>query len=55
MAEGFQMFTALKYHGVDARLCLFHGENHDMGRSGKPQHRIRRLREITEWFDHYLK
>lgn len=55
MAEGLQMFTALKYHGVDARLCLFHGENHELSRSGKPVHRIRRLREITEWFDHYLK
>lgn len=55
MAEGLQMFTALKYHGVDARLCLFHGENHELSRSGKPLHRIRRLKEITEWFDHYLK
>lgn len=55
MAEGLQMFTALKYHGVDARLCLFRGENHELSRSGKPQHRIRRLQEITTWFDRYLK
>ncbi len=55
MAEGLQMFTALKVHGCPARLCLFHGENHELSRSGKPKHRERRLREITEWFDHYLK
>lgn len=55
LAEGLQMFTALKYHGVDARLCMFRGENHELSRSGKPKHRIRRLKEITEWFDKYLK
>lgn len=55
MAEALQMFTALKYHGVESRLCLFHGENHELSRSGKPKHRLRRLREITQWFDHYLK
>lgn len=53
--EGIQMFTALKYHGVDARLCMFRGENHELSRSGKPKHRIRRLKEMTDWFNKYLK
>lgn len=53
--EGLQMFTALKYHGVDSRLCMFRGENHELSRSGKPKNRIKRLKEITEWFDKYLK
>lgn len=55
LAEGLQMFTALKYHGVEARLCMFRGENHELSRSGKPKHRVRRLTEITNWFEHYLK
>ncbi|MCP5454892.1 MAG: S9 family peptidase [Thermotogae bacterium] len=55
MAEGFQMFSALKYHGTEAKLVLFHGETHELSRSGKPKHRIRRLKEITEWMDLYLK
>lgn len=55
VAEGIQMFTALKYHGVEARMIMFRGENHELSRSGKPKHRARRLREITEWFDRYLK
>ena len=55
LAEGLQMFTALKYHGVDARLCMFRGENHDLSRSGKPRHRVRRLEEITNWFEKYLR
>lgn len=55
LAEGLQMFTALKYHGVEARLCMFKGENHELSRSGKPKHRIRRLKEITGWMNKYLK
>ena len=55
MCDALQMFTALKMHGVPARVCLFHGENHELSRNGKPKHRIRRLKEITEWFDNYLK
>lgn len=55
MEEGLQMFTALVNHGVPTRLCLFHGETHELSRSGKPKHRVRRLKEITEWFDKYLK
>ena len=55
LAEGLQMFTALKDHGVPARMCVFHGENHELSRGGKPKHRIRRLKEITDWFEKYSK
>ena len=53
--QAFQMFTALKYYGVESRICLFKGENHELSRSGKPKHRVRRLKEITDWFEKYLK
>lgn len=55
LAEGIQMFTSLKYHGVPARLCMFRGENHELSRSGKPKHRVKRLTEITNWFEQFLK
>lgn len=55
LPEGIQMFTSLKYHGVDSRLIMFRGENHELSRSGKPNHRIKRLEEITNWFNKYLK
>lgn len=51
LSEGMQMFTALKYHGVESRLVVFHGENHELSRSGKPLHRVRRLEEILKFFD----
>lgn len=54
LAEGLQMFYALCYHGVESRMCIFKGENHELSRSGKPKHRIRRLKEITEWLAKYL-
>jgi len=54
MADAFQMFTALKMFGVDTRMCLFHGENHELSRSGKPKNRLKRLEEIMNWFEKYL-
>ncbi len=55
MAEGIQMYSALADRGIEARLCLFHGENHELSRSGKPKHRQRRLKEITDWFEKHAK
>ena len=55
IGDAMQMFTALRMHGCPTRLCLFHGENHALSRSGKPKHRIRRLKEINDWFEKYLK
>ena len=55
LEQGLQMAAALMQHGVPARMCLFHGENHELSRSGKPKHRLRRLREITDWFEKYAR
>lgn len=55
MVEGLQMFNAIREKGVDARFCLFKGENHELSRSGKPKNRRKRLAEITGWMDKYLK
>ena len=40
---------------ADPAMCVFKGENHELSRSGKPLHRIRRLKEITQWFKQHLK
>jgi len=53
LEQGLQMYTALVDNGVEARMCVFHGENHELSRSGKPKHRVRRLEEITGWFEKY--
>ena len=33
--QGIQMFTAVKFYGVAARMCLFEGENHGLSRKWK--------------------
>jgi dipeptidyl aminopeptidase/acylaminoacyl peptidase len=48
-----QMYTAIVEQGVEARMCCFKGENHDLSRTGKPLHREKRLQEITGWMDRY--
>ena len=53
--QGLQMYTALVDRGVPARLCMFHGENHELSRGGKPENRIDRMTEILNWMDTYLK
>lgn len=55
MGDAVQMFTALKISKTPTRLVLFHKENHNLSRSGKPAERVRRLNEIIGWFDKYLK
>lgn len=55
LEQGIQMYNKLKLNGVDTRMVIFHGENHELSRSGKPKARIKRLTEIKNWFDKYLK
>ncbi len=51
--QGYQMFTALVAQNVETKMVLFRGENHELSRGGKPLHRIRRIKEITEWFENH--
>lgn len=55
LEQGLQMFNKLKLNSVDTRMVVFHGENHELSRSGKPKARIKRLTEIKDWFDKHLK
>lgn len=55
LPEGMQMMQALAAKGVETRLVIFHGENHELSRGGKPLHRVRRLNEITNWFEKHAK
>lgn len=50
MEQALQFYGILKEKGVETKLVWFKGENHDLSRSGKPQARLKRLEEITNWF-----
>lgn len=53
--QAVQFYSALANQGNLVRMCCFKGENHELSRSGKPKHRVRRLEEITKWMDKFLK
>ena len=53
LAEAVQMFTALKYHGVETRMCMVYGENHSIAL--KPLDRITDLTETMNWFRKFLQ
>ena len=51
---GEQMFRALKYLRKPTVMVRFPDESHDLSRTGKPWHRVERLRHLVGWFDKYL-
>ncbi|MGI6666870.1 MAG: S9 family peptidase [Bacillota bacterium] len=55
LEQGEQWYVALKRLGVTTEMLLFHGENHEISRSGKPANRIVRLEAILEWFERFMK
>ena len=52
--QGMEMFSAMKYFGVPSRMVVFEHESHGLSRIGRPKHRIRRLKEMNDWFRKYL-
>ncbi|BAA29957.1 642aa long hypothetical protein [Pyrococcus horikoshii OT3] len=55
LPEALQLFISLKYLGKRVELAIFPGENHDLSRSGKPKHRVKRLELIAGWMEKWLK
>ncbi|MDR1487864.1 MAG: S9 family peptidase [Deltaproteobacteria bacterium] len=55
ISGAMQFFAALKYNGRKARLVVFEEARHGFKITGKPSWRVRRLKEIADWFSAYLK
>lgn len=53
--EMVQVYEKIVKKGIPTEICLFHGENHDLSRTGKPSNRIVRMEKMLGWFDKYLK
>ncbi|MDR1545130.1 MAG: prolyl oligopeptidase family serine peptidase [Deltaproteobacteria bacterium] len=49
-----QLFAALKHHGQKARLTVFETADHSFRVHGRPSWRLRRLKEIADWFAEHL-
>ncbi len=52
--QGEQFFTALKWLKKEVVLVRFPNENHELSRSGQPNHRIERLKHMMGWFTKYI-
>lgn len=52
--QAMQFYGILKEREVETKLVWFRDETHELSRSGRPQGRIKRLNEITSWFDKRL-
>jgi acylaminoacyl-peptidase len=53
IAEGMQLFTALKFLGRETELVIFEEQSHDLSRNGHPRSRVLRLHRILDWFCKY--
>ena len=49
------MFRALKLRHVPTVMVRVPDESHELSRSGRPWHRVDRLRHIANWFDKWLQ
>ncbi|MBE3589904.1 MAG: S9 family peptidase [Firmicutes bacterium] len=53
--QGEQLYVALKKQRVESVFVRYPEENHEMSRSGRPWHRVHRLRQIVGWFAERLR
>mgnify|MGYP000286004118 CR=1 FL=1 len=54
MEQAQQLYAVLKTNKVETKLIWFKEETHELSRSGKPKARIKRLKDITNWFEDHL-
>lgn len=53
MEQADQWYRALKYLKKEAKFIRFNHANHELSRTGNPQLRIIRLREMLKWFNEH--
>lgn len=53
--QAYAWYSAIKYlDRAPTRMVIYPGEGHGMSRTGKPWHRIHRLKTVTAWFEQFL-
>ncbi|WP_295822172.1 S9 family peptidase [uncultured Microbacterium sp.] len=52
--QATRYYAALKRHGVEAEMLVFPGEDHELTRAGRPQHRVQRFEAVREWWSRHL-
>jgi dipeptidyl aminopeptidase/acylaminoacyl peptidase len=55
ISQAEELFVALRLLGRNPVMYRFPGENHELTRSGAPQHRVTRAELILDWFRQHLQ
>jgi dipeptidyl aminopeptidase/acylaminoacyl peptidase len=54
LEQAQRMYVALRANGTTTQLLLFPGEGHELSRTGRPAHRLQRLRAVLDWWAKWL-
>jgi dipeptidyl aminopeptidase/acylaminoacyl peptidase len=54
LEQATRYYAALKHNGVDAEMLVFPGEDHELTRGGRPQHRVQRFEAVLDWWNRHL-
>ncbi|MDT0118176.1 S9 family peptidase [Microbacterium sp. PRF11] len=52
--QATRYYAALRTNGVEAEMLIFPGEDHELTRAGRPQHRVQRFDAVLEWWSRHL-
>lgn len=52
--QATRYYSALKRTGVETEMLIFPGEDHELTRAGRPQHRVQRFEAVREWWRRHL-
>lgn len=54
LEQATRYYAALKRNGVEAEMLVFPGEDHELTRAGRPQHRVQRFDAVLDWWARFL-
>ncbi|MEV8238645.1 S9 family peptidase [Microbacterium testaceum] len=54
LEQATRYYAALKRQGTEAEMLIFPGEDHELTRGGRPQHRVQRFDAVLDWWSRYL-
>lgn len=54
LEQATRYYAALKLNDVDAEMLVFPGEDHELTRGGRPQHRAQRFEAVLDWWNRHL-
>lgn len=54
LEQATRYYAALKQQGTEAEMLIFPGEDHELTRAGRPQHRVQRFEAVLDWWSRHL-